>query len=106
MSTTTVTQLRGQQALRAIFAIDLAREGKLDAGPEFYSVTQYGRALLVEPVNGTPYVLEDQTLPSTPDFTALPIVERTDFLAEPHSGTDAMRARLYAQLYLETRSAA
>jgi hypothetical protein len=100
MSPLSASELRGSDAYHAIFLIDLARSGRLHAGPEYQAIEQRGRALLVMPLKGSAYVIEDVSAVSTRDYTALPIVRRTDFHPLTDSETDAVKARVLAQLYL------
>lgn len=101
MKTNTV-QLAGTDAMRAIFAIDAARFGKLKVTEEFYSIKNKGRALLVEPVNGDPFVLIDDTAEPTEGTVSLPRVTRMEWLSEPRSGTDKLRARMHAQVFFDS----
>jgi len=97
---TETSELRGDQAMRVIFLIDAARHGKLKQTEEVYGFTR-GRALLVEPVNGAPFIWIDDTAAPAPGTISLPRVTRIDFIPEPRSGTDALRARMMASLHLE-----
>lgn len=99
---TKTTDLRGDQAMRAIFCIDAANFGKLKATPDIYSFKSKPRALLVEPVNGSPFVLVDETAEPTPGTISLPRVSRVEFVPKQGSGTDKLRARMQAELFLES----
>jgi hypothetical protein len=93
-----ITQLRGMDAQRAILLIDSARHGKLKATSDIYGFKSKSRALLVEPLNESPFVLIDETAEHTPGTISLPRVTRMEFVPEPRSGTDKLRARIQASL--------
>jgi hypothetical protein len=98
---TKTTELRGTDAMRAMFLIDAARHGKLKVTPDIYGFKVKHRALLVEPLNANPFILIDETAETTPDLVSLPRVTRMEFVAEPKSGTDFLRARMKAGLFFD-----
>lgn len=94
-------ELRGDQAMRAIFYIDAACCGKLKPSPAVHGFKSKWRALLVEPLNDAPFVLIDDTADPTPGTVSLPAVRRVEFQSEPRSGTDALRARIHATRFFD-----
>ena len=58
--------------------------------------------LLVEPVNGALFMLIDETAEETPGTVSLPRATRVEFIPEKSSGTDKLRARMQAGLFLDS----
>lgn len=87
------------KAMRAQMCIDAYLCGKLKIGPEYHSAKAKKGALLVEPVNGNPFVIVGAY-----DKSGAPIWERyscTEFETIPGSGTDCLRQRIKAQLFFD-----
>lgn len=98
---TETTELRGARAIRAICAMDAANIEKLNAGEGYYGVKHLDRAILVEPINGNPFVMIDTTADPRPGTVSLPIVQRVEWVPKEGSGTDKLRARIEANLFFD-----
>lgn len=82
-----VEELSNYQAMGFRFALDLAKVGKLGVPiASYYQVNFCAKALLVDPVNGNPYVFVE---PST----------KFCFNGSPGNGTDKLRQRMLAGVF-------
>lgn len=90
METLTVSSTK---ALELQALLNLARAGRLKVGPAHHNVEASGDLLLVDPVNGDPFVF---AAPSTVHV----------FRSKPGSGTDHLLQRIKASLCFEQLSTA
>lgn len=90
METDTVSTTK---ALELQALLNVVQAGRLKAGPAHHKVEARGALLLVDPVNGDPFVF---AAPSTVHV----------FRSKPGSGTDHLRQRIEASLCFQRLSTA
>lgn len=90
----------GANAGRYRLILDAAAQKhvKLDT---LYKYQLRGNALLVDPVNGNPFVVVDHTPTEVRHVMAQWIISVHTFDSEPRSGTDKLRARAAAQMFFD-----
>ncbi len=88
------TQILSEMRARELNTVlQVAKEGRLKFQPAHHNVEVRGNLMLVDPVNGTPFVFE------------APVTVHS-FPSKPGSGTDHLRQRTAAALFFEQLAAA
>ena len=90
METRTVSPTK---ALELKATLNVAKAGRLKGSPAHHKIAAQGNTMLVDPVNGDPFVF---TAPNTVYV----------FESKPGSGTDHLRQRINAELWFQKLSLA